>query len=195
VSQQINLLVKKQERPAVSAERTSIAIALLLAASITYALVERKQTAKVVDSANRMQAQVASQKAALKTLEEKIAGRPKGEELATEVAWLRDVAAGKHRVLEMLRAGSGGSESGYHAHLVALARISENGVWLSQVQISEAGTRISVAGGALDPDAVVRYAQRLNEQFAPFGAKFTTLEMTAPSATPGAPAVVAFHLK
>jgi len=197
VSQQINLLVQKQRRPAVSAERTAIALALLLAASITYAFVERNKTAKVIESVKQSEAQVAKEKTSLKALEQKLAERPKPDALAAEVSYLKEVAANKRRVLEALRSGSGGSESGYHAHLVALARISENGVWLDRVQISNAGKSIVVAGSSLNPEAVLRYAQRLNEQFAPLGARITTVEIAAAGpAGParGLPPIVNFNL-
>jgi hypothetical protein len=195
MTQQINLLIQKQVKPRVSGERALIALVLLLAASLTYAFLERRTTSKVVESADRAAKQVASQKAAVKLLEERIAKRPKGDELNAEVAYLRELAASKQRVLETLRAGTGGSDAGYHAHLVALARVAENGVWLSGLRISEGGTKVSVIGRSLTQEGVIRYAQRLNEQFAPFGAKFTTLDITAPVTTPGMPPVFGFTLQ
>ena len=195
MTQQINLLIQKQVAPRVSAERTVIAIVLLLAASLTYAFIERRQTSKVVETADRVAKQVAVQRALVKTLEEKIAKRPKGDDINAEVAYLRELAASKQRVLETLRAGTGGSDAGYHAHLVALARTSENGVWINNMRISEGGTKVSVSGQSLTQEGVIRYAQRLNEQFAPFGAKFTTLSITAPAANPGMPPVVGFTLQ
>ena len=197
MSQQINLLIQKQRRPAVSGERTAIALALLLAASLTYAFVERNKTAKVFETLKRTQAQVAKEKVSLKALEQKLAERPKPIQLAAEVAGLREIAANKRRVLETLRTGIGGSESGYHAHLMTLAKISENGVWLDRVQISNAGKSMMVAGSSLNPEAVLRYAQRLNEQFGPIGAQFTTVELSTPfSADParGLPPIVNFTL-
>lgn len=195
MTQHINLLIPKQVRPAVSAERTLIALGLILAASLTYAFIVRKDTSKVVEKANVAEAQLAAQKKAVKALEQRLAQRPKGEELNAEVAWLREVAANKQRVLEALRAGSGGSEAGYHAHLVSLARVAENGVWLNGVRISEAGTKVIVSGHSLTQEGVIRYAQRLNEEFAPFGAKFTVLDITAPATAPGMPPMVAFTLQ
>jgi hypothetical protein len=195
VTQQINLLIQKQLTPKVSAERTLIALALLLAASLTYAFIERRQTSKVVETATRGAAQLTAQKAAVKMLEKRLAQRPKGDELNAEVTWLRELAANKQRVLETLRAGTGGSDAGYHAHLVALARVSENGVWLNSLRISDAGTKVILAGQSLSQEAVIRYAQRLNEQFAPFGAKFTSLDITAPLTAPGMPPVVGFTLQ
>jgi hypothetical protein len=195
MTQQINLLIQKQLKPRISAERAIIALVLLLAASLTYAFIERRQTSKIVESADRGAKQLVAQKAAVKLLEQRIATRPKGDELNAEVAYLRELSASKQRVLEALRAGTGGSDAGYHGHLVALARVSENGVWLSGLRISEGGTKVSVTGRSLTQEGVIRYAQRLNEQFAPFGAKFTTLDITAPTAAPGMPPVVGFTLQ
>ena len=197
MTQHINLLIQKQRRPAISAERTIIALGLLLAASVTYAFIERNKTAKVVESVTKGTAQLAKEKASLAALEQQLAKRPKPGELEAEVAWLKELAANKQRVLEALRTGSGGSDSGYYAHLVALARISENGIWLNNVRISDAGKSIVIGGSSLNPDAVLRYAQRLNEQFAPFGAQFSTVEIStpAPSGPNTGPSIVHFNLR
>jgi hypothetical protein len=179
MSQQINLLIEKLRRPAISAERALVALSLLLAASLTYAMIERNKTSKVQDAVKSGETRLVGERASVKAMEDRLANRPKPDELNKEVAYLTDLATNKQKVLEELRSGGAGSEAGYYDHLVALSKVSENGVWIMGVNITDAGSRMVIEGRALTPDAVVRYAQRLNEQFAPFGVKFSTMEVTS----------------
>ena len=179
MSQQINLLIEKQRRPTISAERSLIALALLLVASLTYAMVERNKTSKVQDAVKTGEARLKGERASLKAMEDRLAHRPKPDSLNAEVAYLSEIAANKRQVLQELRAGGIGSEAGYYDHLLALAKVSENGVWVVSVNISDSGKRMSVEGRSLTPEGVVRYAQRLSEQFGPFGVKFSALEVSS----------------
>jgi len=87
--------------------------------------------------------------------------------------------------VNLLRSGGGGSE-GYSGHLTTLARISEDGVWLTGVKIGNAGKTVSLAGRSLRHESVLRYAQRLNEQFSAYGVQFTAVELTPDVAIEGA---------
>jgi hypothetical protein len=179
MSQQINLLIEKTRRPVISAERSLIALALLLLASLTYAMVERSKTSKVQDAVKSGEARLKGEQASLKAMQDMLAQRPSPDALNAEVAYLGELAANKQRVLQALRAGGMGSEAGYYDHLLALAKVSENGVWVVSVSIADSGTRMRIDGRSLTSEAVVRYAQRLSEQFAPFGVKFSTLEVSS----------------
>jgi hypothetical protein len=197
MSQQINLLIEKARRPIISAERSSIAIALLLLASLAYAMVERNKTSKVQEAVKSGEARLKGEQASLKALQDRLAQRPSPDALNAEVAYLGDLAANKQRVLEELRKAGMGSQGGYYDHLLALAKVSENGVWIVTVSITDSGTRMRVDGRSLTPEAVVRYAQRLSEQFAPFGVKFSTLEVSSQPITGerGALPAVSFVLR
>jgi hypothetical protein len=181
MSQQINLLIEKQRRPVISAERSLIALVLLLVASVAYAMVERNKTSKVQEAVKSGEARLKGERASLKAMQDSLAQRANPDELNVEVAYLAELAANKQRVLQELRLGGAGSEAGYYDHLLTLAKVSENGVWVTNVSISDAGTRMTIEGRSLNSEAVIRYSQRLNEQFAPFGVKFSTLEVSQQS--------------
>jgi hypothetical protein len=183
VTQQINLLIEKQRRPVISSERALIALGLLLVASLAYAMVERNKTARVQEAVKSGEARLVGERASVKAMQDKLAERPNADQLNAEVAYLNELASNKQRVLQELRVGGGGSESGYYDHLVSLAKVSENGVWVIGLSISNSGTRMAIEGRALSAEPVVHYAQRLNEQFEPYGVRFSTLEIASQSVT------------
>jgi hypothetical protein len=65
---------------------------------------------------------------------------------------------------------------------MALAKISENGVWITSVNIGDSGTRVAIEGRSLNLEGAVRYAQRVGDQLGPFGVKFATLEISSQAA-------------
>ena len=122
------------------------------------------------------EAQLAAQKATLQALEKKIVERPKLDDIVAQINALKQQAAESQQVLNLLR--SEGGSGGYSGHLTTLARIAENGVWLTGAKISNGGKTVSLAGRSLRQESVLQYAQRLNEQFSAQGVQFTAMELT-----------------
>jgi len=104
------------------------------------------------------------------------APKPQSDILGSEIAALRPQADAAQRILA--QAGNLGSLNGYAEYFHSLATISEEGLWLNNVSVDQAGKSISVSGRALQKESVMRYAQRLNARFAEYGVQFTALEMT-----------------
>ena len=148
----------------------------MLAALLGYAVYGWLGTARLGDTVADSDARMAGEKAALQALEQKLAARPKLEHILAQIDAHKALAGESQEIVSLLRSG-GGSE-GYSAHLATLARISEQGVWLTSVKIGNAGKAVSLAGRSLHYDSVLRYAQRLNQQFSPYGVQFTQVELT-----------------
>jgi hypothetical protein len=203
VSKQINLLVQAQAAPEFSALRSLLGLGVMLAAFLGYAAFGWFGTARLGDTVAQSNVGLAAEKAALKALEQKLGERPKLADILAQIDALKAPAGESQEIVNLLRSGAGGSE-GYSGHLAALAAISEDGVWLTEVKIGNAGKTVRLAGRSLRHESVLRYAQRLNERFAAYGAQFTALELTpdvvkesaAGAAGPAGPALssVAFKL-
>ncbi len=185
MSKQINLLVQEAIAPELSALRALIGLGVILAAFLGYAAFAWLGTARLGDTAEQSNAELAAEKVAQKALEQKLGERPKLADIVAQIDALKAQAAESQEVVNLLRSGAGGSE-GYSGHLAALAGISEDGVWLTGVKIGNAGKTVSLAGRSLRHESVLRYAQRLNERFSAYGVQFTAVELTPDVAKEGA---------
>jgi Tfp pilus assembly protein PilN len=187
MSKQINLLAQAQAAPALTALRALIGLGVMLAAFLGYAAIGWFGTARLGDTATQSNSQLAAEKVALRALEQKLGARPKLADIVAQIDALKAQAGESQEMLNLLRSGGGGSE-GYSGQLTTLARISEDGVWLTGVKIGNAGKTVSLAGRSLRNESVLRYAQRLNEQFLAYGVQFSAVELTPDIAKEGAAA-------
>ena len=185
MSRQVNLLRSAQAAPELSARRTLIGLGVMLAAFLGYTAVAWVGTTRLADEVELADARLATEKAAIKALEQKLGERPKAASIVAEIDALKLQADESQAILNLLRGGGGGGE-GYSGHLTTLARISEDGVWLTSVRIGSAGKTVSLAGKSLRNESVLRYAQRLNEQLSPYGVRFSAVELTPEVATTAA---------
>jgi hypothetical protein len=185
VSKQINLLAQAQAAPELSALRVLTGLGVMLAVFLGYAAFAWFGTARLGDTVAQSDAKLAAEKAAVKALEQKLGARPKLADIVAQINAIKPQADESQEILNLLRGGADGSE-GYSGHLTTLARISEDGVWLTGVRIGNAGKSVSLAGRSLRNESVLRYAQRLNEQFSAYGVQFTAVELTPEVANKGA---------
>jgi hypothetical protein len=196
VSKQINLLGQMAaEAPAFSALRVLMGFGVVCVAFVGYGGLAWFRTAQLAGTVQQANIQLATEKAKVKELEQKLATRPKLADITAQINALKAREAESQEILNLLRGGADG-KAGYSGHLTALARISEDGVWLSSVQISHEGKTVRLAGQSLRNESVLRYAQRLNEQFSAYGLQFSAVELATDPATTagsGSPAI-AFRL-
>ncbi len=99
-----------------------------------------------------------------------------GADLSKELEALRPRAQAAQMVINKL--AELGSQQGYSGHFATLAGISESGVWLSKVDITQGGKLVSISGHALDKATVLGYVKKLNARFADRGVDFKALEIT-----------------
>ena len=179
MSKQINLLAQAQAAPTLSALRALIGLGVMLAAFLGYAAVTWFETAQLGDTVTESNTQLAAEKTAVKALEQKVGARPKLADITAQIDALKARTGESQELLNLLRSGTGESE-GYSGHLTTLARISEDGVWLTTVTIGNGGKAVSLAGRSLHHEPLLRYVRRLNEQFSARGVQFSAVELTAP---------------
>ena len=177
MSKQSNLLAQAQPEPRLSAMRAAIGLGAVFVGFLGYAVLGWWfGTMQLVDTAGLGSEQLAAAKSTLRELEQKIGARPKLADIVAQIDALKAQAAESQVILDLLRGGGSGSD-GYSGHLMTLARISEDGVWLTGIKIDNAGKTVSLAGRSLRNESVLRYAQRLNEQFSAYGVQFSAVDL------------------
>ena len=176
MSQQINLLV--QERSASSSALPLLAgLGVMLVLLLGYWQLARMETAKASAAATRSEQQLLAAKAALQAMQQELAAQQKNQDVAQEIAELKVRAGAAQEITDRLQKGELGNTVGYYNYLSGLARISEEGLWLTSVAIGNAGKNVNIAGRALQSEAVLQYARKLNAQFSTYGVQFNSIEM------------------
>lgn len=171
MSQQINLLPKAKSR------FSPAGMALLILGVITLVLfatwgVKRTQLASVRSDEAASAAQL---KEVTAQFEQRF--RARAAQINAEIAALAPRAAEAEQVM-LLAAGIGKPE-GYSPYFSSLAAVREDGLWLSDMAVSQGGKTLQLSGSSLDKETVLRYTQRLNSGLTESGIKLTTLEMNS----------------
>ena len=175
MSQQINLLVRQDGKQASIAKPALIGLGALLAVMLGFWAIEHSSTVKIQKAADQGKQQLLAAKAELQAKQQQLAT---GETYAGENAALKQRMETLQGALNLVKGGNPGRPEGYSEYLTALAKISDNSLWLNSVAISSAGKKIHLAGRALTKESILRYAKRLNEQFSAYGVQFNSVEMT-----------------
>ncbi len=198
MSQQINLLTERRE-PLGSALLALASVTLMLVGLLAYWGVLLADTSRLQQSASADKQEMARLQAALQAEQQRRAGGHDGAALKAELAVLRPQAEAVRQLVEQVRSGGLGNPEGYASYLTTLASISEDGIWLTQVAVSNAGKAVRISGRALRNESVMRYAGRLNAALAAHGVQFNSLEMTpeslARAGEPGKPVLTTVSFK
>jgi Tfp pilus assembly protein PilN len=105
--------------------------------------------------------------------------------LRSEIGKLEALVSAPEAALQLLRQDVFGTQQGYSSYLVALARQSVAGVWVTHLHIVGAGRQVELRGRALSPEAVPRYLQRLSNERALRGLEFDQFQLGQPQAPGG----------
>lgn len=193
MTQQINLY-QPEPRPSLRPLLVPV-IGLLLFASmmVFYAEVLRSQNQQLRAEVAQLASQAKSEKAMLAIEKAKLGERQAEGDLDVEMAAVKAAATDAQALVARIEAGELGTLHGFAGHLTALARIPEEGLWVTGVHIQKGGRSVSVEGRSLRSDTVLKYVEHLNRQMSPFGAQITGLELT-PVAAPAGLSAMAFKL-
>jgi hypothetical protein len=112
----------------------------------------------------RGEEQVRAAQKKLEAAAAEFAPRAKDGRLEAELAEAQAGHDALQRVADVIRRGDLGNTEGYAEYFRALARQSVDGLWLTGVTITGAGTEIGVRGRALDPALVPGYLARLRNE-------------------------------
>ncbi len=181
MSQQINLLAHEVRPPTLSALRSLIVVGLLLPPIIAYAAYAWLTTTRLADTVAANDVGIAAEKSRQKALQDKISSRVAPANDSAEIDALKPLAGQSQEILGLLRGNANKASEGYSDYLTLLARLTSDGLWLTTVKIANAGKSVSLAGHSMRKETVLGYVQRLNEQFARHGVRFTSLELAPES--------------
>ena len=166
MSQQINLFnpAFQPQKKIFSVNAMAAALGVLvlvLAGTGGYAKV---RMARLEADVARGEEQVLAAQKRLQTATAEFAPRTKDGRLDAELAAAQTEHDALRRVADVIQRGDLGNTEGYAEYFRALARQSVDGLWLTGVTITGAGTEIGVRGRALDPALVPGYLARLRNE-------------------------------
>ncbi len=195
MSQQINLLRPREWAmgPAI-AMGASVAV-LLLVMGIYYQAIAG-EASRLRAAANAKDTQLAQLKEAVTQLQVQKTQAADATALNAEIAGLRPRAEAATALLKDVRSGSLGTPDGLARYYRTLASVSENGVWITNAQVTRGGTVVTLSGRSLRNESIMQYAARVNQVFAPYGVHFDSLEITPELASKaGGPSVPSLSFK
>lgn len=97
--------------------------------------------------------------------------------LQAEVKRLEELLAEQTKLADKLRSGSDTDTPAYSQYMRAFARQTLYGLWLTDFNLTEDGSQISLSGGVINPELLPAYIERLGKEPAMQGKTFTTLQM------------------
>ena len=86
----------------------------------------------------------------------------------------------RETILGLVSGNTAGDIDGFSDQLRSLARQEATGVWLTRVRVSSPGSRTTLEGRALSPEAVPVYLRQLSGEVALAGQRFDQFEIQRP---------------
>ena len=185
MSQQINLFSAslRAPHPVLSATRVAILVGVLIISMFGY-------RSYLVGELGQTEAALAQVNARLTGLQEQTAkfGRiaAQGVDKALEDSIARTQAQLEIRqaLLDRLKGGGLGNTKGFSDYLTALARQRAEGVWITGLVVSGAGTDVEIQGGITRPEMLPEYVRRLSREEVMRGRQIDELRMARKETEP-----------
>jgi hypothetical protein len=187
MSQQINLynpLFLKQEKH-FSARTLAQALAVVVLGIAVVSVSGWIQARSAERLADQYRDQVARQRDQLVKLGVQLPGPGRGKALEAELARLEGEVKLRQATLEALGTGELGNTVGFSEFLAALGRQSMGGVWLTRIEIADAGNDLRVEGRALRAELVPAYLAALSREPMMRGRRVTEMKLAAASEKAG----------
>jgi hypothetical protein len=177
MTQDINLL-QGGRHPIRSAIAALAVLVVLLLGLLAYGAVLHRQAStlrrEIASSATEMQ----QTKAALVALGEQSHAVGDTTILRSEVELLKARLTQARNWSALVDNPSLGSPTGYTQYFKTLARVPEDGLWLTSIVVGDSGKLLNLHGRALGSESVLRYAERLNQAFSAQGVQINAVELT-----------------
>ena len=166
MSQQINLFnpAFQPQKKIFSVNAMAGALGVLVLLVVGTGVYAKVRVAQLEARVARGEKQVQAAQKRLEAATAEFAPRTKDGRLEAEVAAAQAEHDALRRVADVIQRGDLGNTEGYAEYFRALARQSVDGLWLTGVTITGAGTEIGVRGRALDPALVPGYLARLRNE-------------------------------
>jgi len=184
MTQHINLLQQRRRPMGSTLAALAVLLALLLGL-LLYGVVLLSQVSALRKHVDASAQALQQTRAALIALG---AGAPAVSGAAStsaEIEQLKARLALVKRWADLAGNDSLGTPKGYVRHFSTLAGVSEDGLWLTHIFISDGGKLVNLGGRALRNQAVLHYAKKLNQAFGTQGVQFNSVEMTPESSLIG----------
>lgn len=185
MSQQINLLNEDLLRQGKSASGLGLlqgAAALLLCLAVFYAYMSYQ----IQEQEEQLEAGGKTLAAEQAKLAELTRQRP-GLTIEQELKAAEAEAVAQREIINALKSGVIGNTSGYSEYMRSFSKQALAGLWLTGFSIDGDATQMSISGGALNPELVPSYIQRLNREKIMRGKTFASLQMQLPKTEAGKP--------
>jgi hypothetical protein len=166
MSQQINLFnpAFQPQKKIFSVNAMAAALGVLVLCVVATGVYGKVRVAGLEADVARGEQQVQAAQKRLQAATADFAPRTKDVRLEQELAEAQAEHDALRRVADVIQRGDLGNTEGYAEYFRALARQSVDGLWLTGVTITGAGTEIGVRGRALDPALVPGYLARLRNE-------------------------------
>lgn len=188
MSQQINLynpLFLKKEKD-FSARTMVRALGVVCVGIAAVFVLGGLQTRSAERLAGQYREQVTRQRDQLVSLGGQITAPARSKALAAEIAHLEGEIKARQAALQALGGNELGNTAGFSEFFAALGRRALSGVWLTHIQISDAGNDLLVEGRALRAELMPTYLAALNQEPMMRGRRVTQLKLAAASGKAGA---------
>ena len=200
MSQQVNLLPREPASPPLSAARATFGLLAWVALLGGWGWYEKTDADHERQIAEQTARYLEGQKAVVANLKKKLHDLDEPGGLSAQIAALRPRTRVSEELLGRLQTGELGNVLGYGAQLKELARIRQEGVWITTLQLTNAGRSVRIEGRALQKQQVLQYARQLNDAMRKYDAQLTAMEMlpleiARDGAATGAPAVRAYSFR
>jgi len=190
VSQQINLYnpIFLKRKKHFSARTMLQSLAVIVAGALAFYAYALYQTAALKRAATDLEARAKEQREQLVRLGRDLSPQGRSKLLEGELARAEGRLQARQRLMERLRTEKLGSVEGFSQYLVAFARQSVPGVWLTGIAIGDAEGVVSVRGRALQAHLVPLYLRALSSEAVMQGRAVAELRLSAsrPAAEAGA---------
>ncbi len=97
--------------------------------------------------------------------------------LLDEMSRVEQQLAAQNELIATLKSGVIGNTTGYSEYMLAFARQSIQGLWLTGFNITGDATQMTMHGAALQPELLPAYVRRLNHEKIMRGKSFAALQM------------------
>ena len=186
MSQQINLYnpLFRRQKHYFSARNMLQALAVLLIGTALIYCYAKFLSVQQQARATEASQQLLATQARLTSATAQFGPRPPSQVLQEQVARMEQQAASRQQILDLKGRGELGNTRGFSGYLVALARQTVNGVWLTGFRVVGSGNDMAINGRALQPELVPTFIDLLKKEPVMAGQTFSTLEIKLPTAEP-----------
>jgi len=184
VSQQINLFnpIFLKQKKIFTALPMAEALGVIVAGALLLNWYAVRNIGELETLTNEGKATLAKREQQLVKATAQFAPRRNDPLLAAELADAEAELKALRDVSSVLQGGALGNTNGYAEYFRAFSRQNVNGLWLTGVNISGAGTDIGVQGRAMQATLIPKYIARLTGERVMQGKTFASLDIARPEA-------------